>query len=80
MPNKLVNYYIIYYGHVEILLVSYCHDSDIEVFHDDIIGACLTAAKRIMPLTQPYSNTPGTRIGWNEFVASDVDHAMPRHA
>ena len=34
------------------------HDSDIQVFSDHIIGACLTAAKRIIPFTQPDSNKP----------------------
>ena len=29
--------------------------------------------------TQPYSNKPRTRSGWNEFAASYFDHAMPRH-
>ena len=36
----------------------------------------LTDAWHIIPFTQPDSNNPQTQPGWNEFVASDFDHAM----
>ena len=70
------------------LLVSHCsdklctsHDCHIQLLHDHIIHALLLAGLRVIPFTKPCKeNHKMGRPGWNEYVASDFDHALHWHS
>ena len=58
------------------------HFKQLEQFHDDIIQACLTAAKHVLPSTGASKSNNGTKTpipGWNEHVAVKKGIALDWH-
>ena len=57
------------------------HSNELELFHNDVISACLSASKQVVPTTSSNIGRKSNKVkpGWNEYCKEKRDIAMYWH-
>ena len=43
------------------------HYNDIDIFHNNIVNACITAGQKVLPSTGKGDNGKNVKAGWNDY-------------
>ena len=63
-------------------MCDHMHDNykyQIQLLHDHLIHSCMLAAERTIPFTKPHTKQNRNKVGWNEHVRKEFDHALHWH-